>query len=70
MSELHSKDIKFTCIKLDDNCDKMIADMQRNHPNMQVTDLVNATKIYTAAEITKMWIDIATEKTLEAVRQL
>ena len=59
MKEVHSKDIQFTCIKLDNNCDKMITDMQKHHPSMQVTDLVSATKNKSAAEVTKMFVDSA-----------
>jgi len=37
----------------------MIADMQKNHPGVQVTDLVHATKTKSAEEVTKMFVDSA-----------
>jgi hypothetical protein len=37
----------------------MIAAMQANHPKVQVTDLVHATKTKSAEEVTKMFVDSA-----------
>jgi hypothetical protein len=59
MEEFHKKEIAFTCIKLDNNCDKMIAAMQKHHPGTQVTDLVHATQTKSADEVTKMFVDSA-----------
>lgn len=59
MKEFQSKNIAFTFIKLDSVCDKMIAEMQKNHTAMQVTDLEQATKNKTSAEVSKMFIDSA-----------
>ena len=59
MGEFAAKDIAFTFIKLDENCNKMIPIMQKHHPKMQVTDLVSATKNKSSAEVTKMFVDSA-----------
>jgi hypothetical protein len=34
MREYRDKSIAFTCIKLNEDCNKMIGFMQANHPNM------------------------------------
>lgn len=59
MQEFRDKDIAFTVIKLDSNCDPMIAAMQKNHPGVQVTDLESATRTKSAEEVTKMFVDSA-----------
>jgi len=59
MDEFAKKEIAFTVIKLDDNCNKMIKIMQEHHSALQVTDLANATKTKSSAEVTKMFVDSA-----------
>jgi len=51
--------ISFTCIKVNENCNKMIKAMQENHPGCQVTDLAHATQTKSAEEVTKMFVDSA-----------
>jgi hypothetical protein len=46
-------------IKLDSVCDKMISEMQKNHTSMQITDLEQASKTKSAAEVSKMFVDSA-----------
>lgn len=59
MREFRDKGIDFTVIKLDSNCDKMIAAMQANHTGVQVTDLESAVRTKSAEEVTKMFVDSA-----------
>lgn len=49
--------MEFTCIVLNTNYDKQIALMKKNHPGMIVTDLANAIKTKSSAEVTKMFVD-------------
>lgn len=42
MREFRDNSIAFTCIKLNEQCDKMIKAMQNNHPSLNITDLSNA----------------------------
>jgi hypothetical protein len=44
MQEFHKNLIGFTVIKLENICDRMIKVMEENHPDLVVTDLVNAQK--------------------------
>jgi hypothetical protein len=39
MKEFYGKKIQFTFIKLNENCNKMIEFMQKNHPDFGFTDL-------------------------------
>jgi len=59
MKEFEEKGIAFTCIKLNEDCNKMIKAMQENHSNLQVTDLAHATQTKSADEVTKMFVDSA-----------
>lgn len=59
MKEFQQKGIEFTCIKLNEECNKMIKAMQESHTGLVVTDLAQATKTKTAAEVTKMFVDSA-----------
>ena len=59
MREFKDNNTSFTVIKLQSNCDKMIAAMKANHPELQVTDLENATRTKSAEEVTKMFVDSA-----------
>ena len=59
MAEFAKREIGFTFIKLETNCNKMIPFMMKAHPRMQVTDLVNATKTKSETEVTKMFVDSA-----------
>lgn len=43
MQEFETKKIEFTCIKLNEECNKMIKIMQENHKSLTVTDLAKAT---------------------------
>jgi hypothetical protein len=43
MKEFKDKNIAYTCIKLNEQCNKMIKAMQDYHPTVQITDLANAT---------------------------
>ena len=46
-------------IKLENICDRMIKVMQENHPDLVVTDLVNAQKTKSSEEVTKMFVESA-----------
>ena len=59
MREFRDRGIAFTCIKLDSGCTKMVEAMKANHPDLQVTDLENASRTKTDAEVTKMFVDTA-----------
>ena len=59
MREFKDKSIAFTCIKLNEQCNKMIKVMQENHPAVQITDLAHATQTKSADEVTKMFVDSA-----------
>jgi hypothetical protein len=39
MREFRDNSVAFTCIKLNEQCNKMITAMQANHPALQITDL-------------------------------
>jgi hypothetical protein len=59
MQEFHKNQIGFTVIKLENICDRMIKVMQENHPDLVVTDLVNAQKTKSSEEVTKMFVESA-----------
>lgn len=59
MREFRDKSIAFTCIKLNEQCNKMIAAMQENHSAVHITDLANATQTKSADEVTKMFVESA-----------
>ena len=59
MREFKDKSIAFTCIKLNETCNKMIKAMQDNHPGVHITDLANATQTKSADEVTKMFVESA-----------
>ena len=59
MREFRDNSVAFTCIKLNEQCNKMITAMQENHPALQITDLAQATQTKSAEEVTKMFVDSA-----------
>ena len=59
MKEFESKSIAFTCIKLNEQCNKMIKAMQENHKSLQITDLAHASQSKSAGEIDKIFVDSA-----------
>lgn len=59
MQEFASKNIGFTCIKLNEDCNKMIKIMKENHNSLTVTDLASASKNKSAEEVTKMFVESA-----------
>jgi hypothetical protein len=59
MREFSDKNIQYVCIKLNESCNLMIAAMQKNHPQCQITDLASATKTKSAEEVTKMFVESA-----------
>lgn len=59
MREFRDKSIAFTCIKLNEQCDKMIKAMKENYPALNITDLSNATQNQSSAEVTKLFVDSA-----------
>jgi hypothetical protein len=59
MREFRDKNIQYVCIKLNDQCNLMIAAMQKNHPQCQITDLASATLTKSADEVTKMFVESA-----------
>lgn len=59
MKEFHDKNVAFTVIKLDSNCNKMIEVMQKHHPELLVTDLEHANKTKSSEEVTKMFVNSA-----------
>ena len=59
MREFASKKIGYTCVKLNEDCNKMIDIMKENHSELTVTDLAKASQTKTAAEVTKMFVDSA-----------
>jgi hypothetical protein len=59
MEEFFKKDIGYTCVQLDKNSDKMVKIMKQCHPGLQITDLADASKTKSSAEVTKMFVDSA-----------
>ena len=59
MQEFKKKSISFTCIKLNETCNKMIDAMKANHNDLTVTDLAKATQTKSAEEVTKMFVENA-----------
>ena len=59
MKEFESKNIAFTCIKLNEQCNKMIKAMQDNHKSLQITDLAHASQVKSAGELDKMFVESA-----------
>ena len=60
MNTMHKMNIGFTCIKLEESCNKMIQLMKQYHPETVVTDLTGAVATKTKEEITKIFVDSAT----------
>ena len=58
-----SKNINFTIVKVNNDCDTMIKVMQANYDNqnrtMNVSDLAHAVKTKTSAEVTKEFLNAA-----------
>ena len=50
MKERH---IGYTCIKLNDTCDKMFEIMKQVYPKMEIHDLTDDIKLKTPEEVTK-----------------
>ena len=59
MQEFEEKSISFTCIKLNEYCNKMIDAMKANHKDLTVTDLAKASQTKSAEEVTKMFVESA-----------
>jgi len=59
MREFRDKNIQYVCIKLNEQCNLMIAAMKKNHPQCQITDLASATQTKSADEVTKMFVESA-----------
>jgi hypothetical protein len=59
MKEFYTKKIEFTFIKLNENCNKMIQFMQRNHPDLVITDLAQALKTKSSEEVTRLFVESA-----------
>ena len=59
MKEFADRNISFTAIKLQKDTEKMINIMSKSHGFMEVTDLANAEKTKSAAEVTKMFVESA-----------
>ena len=59
MKEFKDRNISYVCIKLNEECNKMIDAMVKSHPGCQVTDLANASATKSADEVTKMFVDSA-----------
>lgn len=61
--KLSNKGIHLTFVRLDSSCDKMLEIMKQNYNrdgmNLEVTDLADAQKTKTKAEVTKMFVEKA-----------
>lgn len=53
MKEFKQKHIGYTCIKLNESCDKMFDKMKEVYKQMEITDLSNDIKIKTPEEVTQ-----------------
>lgn len=51
MAEFYKNKISFTCIKLNDGCDKMMNIMNQHHKDLQVTDMAKASQGKSAEEV-------------------
>jgi hypothetical protein len=63
MKTFAAKNINFTIVKVNENCNTMIKVMQENYDNpslkMNVTDLADAVKNKTSDEVTKAFVNAA-----------
>lgn len=59
MREFRDNSIAFTCIKLNEQCEKMIQAMKANYPALNITDLSNAVQNQSSAEVSKMFVESA-----------
>jgi len=59
MKEYYKKDFAFTCVELASYTKKMVKIMKECHPGLQITDLADASKTKSAAEVTKMFVESA-----------
>ena len=50
---MKDKEIAYTCIRLNDSCDKMFEIMKEVYPEMEIHDLTDDIKLKTPEEITK-----------------
>ena len=59
MDEFYKNKISFTCIKLNNDCDKMIKIMKQHHKDLHVTDMAKASQGKSAEEVNKIFVDSA-----------